>query len=133
MELFERVLVLLAALAPASLTAALLLALSAGSLGGVLGLALAMGPFAAFGSIVGWIEEPLVALFHVPLPAAFEEAFLGAALPEELAKLAVLVLRIIRIVRHSRSSALHSPSTAGSPSSWHSASCRSPLRPSGVR
>jgi RsiW-degrading membrane proteinase PrsW (M82 family) len=97
MDFVQRVQMLLAALAPAALVALLLLTLSVGSLRGrVLGLALAMGPFAVFSSLVGWIEKPVAAALNLGLPPAFEEAFLRAALPEEVAKLLVLTTIVLR-------------------------------------
>lgn len=96
-EFIERALALTAAVGPATVVAVLLLSIGARRLPrGVIGLALIMGAFAALSSLAGGILAPLIAALEPTVPKAVGEAFLGAALPEELAKFAILATLVLR-------------------------------------
>ena len=95
--LVERLLALVAALGPAALVALLLSALGWRTLPrNVAGLALIMGPVAGLSSLAGGLLKPVVGVLDPPVPSALGEAFLGAAIPEELAKFFVLSTIVLR-------------------------------------
>ena len=97
MDLPERTLAFLAAVAPACLIAIILYALGKRLLpNGVRTLALVMGPFSALSSFLGIIVFAAVYLSQPSLPKALLLAFFGAGIPEETAKFALLVSIVLR-------------------------------------
>lgn len=96
MDFAERIFAFLAAIAPACLIATMLVAIGKRTLPpGVRSLALLMGPFAALSSLLSFPFVAAIALLHPP-GASLLNAFFAAAMPEELAKFAVLTTIVLR-------------------------------------